>query len=108
VNDHLARLHALDWLRLGGGARDLGDQGRQKYHRGLHVSEGSLARLKSALAEMMQADPKVEAPAESPVSEPAESSELNATIKKGPIYLVCWSSPPNLASGSIGPFSVAE
>jgi hypothetical protein len=34
-----------------------------------HVCEGSLAKLKSALAELMPAEPKVETPVESPVSD---------------------------------------
>lgn len=39
---------------------------------------------------------------------PGENSQFNITIEKGPVYLVCWSKPPDLAIGSIGPFAVAE
>jgi len=40
--------------------------------------------------------------------QPGETTEFNVAIKQGPVYGVCWSSPPDLAIGSIGPFSVAE
>ncbi|MFN2134489.1 MAG: nuclear transport factor 2 family protein [Candidatus Promineifilaceae bacterium] len=37
---------------------------------------------------------------------PGEITTFNVTMKQGPVYAVCWSSPPDLAIGRIGPFSV--
>lgn len=35
------------------------------------------------------------------------TSQTNTlTVEKGPLYLVCWSKPPDLAIGNIGPFEV--
>jgi len=148
-----------------------------------YISEGSLAKLKSALAEAMPAEPEAETPAEAPVSEltvtfaegtcvyedslalqagsitmtldiqdldkekyavsafnlepgkdfsdlmastiedsppswadmftlrqalPGENSQFEFIVDKGPVYVVCWSSPPDLAIGAIGPFTVVE
>lgn len=144
-----------------------------------HISEGSLAKLKAALAEAMPAEPEPVSAVEVPVSEmtvtfaegtctydgplaleagevavtmdvqdqnkdkyaltffnlepgkgfddlmastiqagppdwanmlslhevsPGKNSQFNITIEKGPVYVVCWSKPPDLAIGSIGPF----
>jgi hypothetical protein len=35
------------------------------------------------------------------------TSQTNTlTVKEGPLYLVCWSKPPDLAVGNVGPFEV--
>lgn len=148
-----------------------------------HVSEGSLAKIKAALAEMMPPQPEEPAEPASPVSEmtvtiaggtctyegpsalqagpvavtldiqdldkekyaltffnldpgkemadlmastigdqpawthllalpndkkPGEVTEFKVTMNKGPVYGVCWSSPPDLAIGGIGPFTIVE
>jgi limonene-1,2-epoxide hydrolase len=148
-----------------------------------HVSEESLAKIKSALAEMMPAEPETEPVSDAPVSEiavtiaggtctydgplalqagkvavtldvqdqekekyaftsfnleadkdfpdlmastiqtgppswakllfmdearPGEKSQFDITVEEGPVYVVCWSSPPDLAIGAIGPFAVVE
>ena len=39
---------------------------------------------------------------------PGEISQFEFTVEKGPVYVVCWSSPPDLAIGAVGPFTVAE
>ncbi len=39
---------------------------------------------------------------------PGERNEFSIKIDRGPVYLVCWSRPPDLAIGSIGPFEVVE
>jgi hypothetical protein len=39
---------------------------------------------------------------------PGKNSQFNITIENGPVYVVCWSKPPELTIGSIGPFAVAE
>ena len=39
---------------------------------------------------------------------PGESSQFDLTIQEGPVYVVCWSSPPDLATGAIGPFTVVK
>lgn len=147
-----------------------------------HVSEESLAKLKTALAEMMPPEPEVDTPTVNPVSAvgvtiaggtcsydgplalqagavavtldvqaldkekyafsafniepekdladlmastiglppswvdplyleevaPGERSQFEFTVEKGPVYIVCWSSPPDLAIGAIGPFNVVK
>ena len=39
---------------------------------------------------------------------PGESAQFDLTIQDGPVYIVCWSSPPDLATGAIGPFAVVK
>jgi hypothetical protein len=39
---------------------------------------------------------------------PGKNSQFDITIDQGHVYVVCWSKPPDLAIGSIGPFAVAE
>jgi hypothetical protein len=35
-----------------------------------------------------------------------ESATYSFTAEEGPVYLVCWSQPPDLAIGAVGPFEV--
>jgi hypothetical protein len=35
-----------------------------------------------------------------------KSASYTATIEEGPVYLVCWSKPPDAAIGNAGPFTV--
>jgi hypothetical protein len=37
-----------------------------------------------------------------------ERNSYNITVTEGPVYAVCWSKPPDLPIGNIGPFSVAQ
>lgn len=37
---------------------------------------------------------------------PGTSKTFNLSVQEGPIYLVCWSKPPELAIGNVGPFEV--
>jgi ketosteroid isomerase-like protein len=37
---------------------------------------------------------------------PGTSGTYNFTAVEGPLYLVCWSKPPDLAIGNVGPFEV--
>ncbi len=37
---------------------------------------------------------------------PGASRTYSFTAKQGPLYLVCWSKPPDLAVGNVGPFEV--
>lgn len=37
---------------------------------------------------------------------PGTSETNNFTVEEGPLYLVCWSKPPDLAVGNVGPFEV--
>jgi hypothetical protein len=39
---------------------------------------------------------------------PGESKNYTITVDKGPVYMVCWSSPPDLAIGNAGPIEVKE
>lgn len=39
---------------------------------------------------------------------PGETVQYETTIEKGPVYGICFSKPPDLAIGSIGPFIVSE
>lgn len=39
---------------------------------------------------------------------PGERNDFSIKIDRGPVYLVCWSKPPDLAIGLIGPFEVVE
>ena len=38
---------------------------------------------------------------------PGESQTYNITVTEGPVYAVCWSKPPDVPIGNVGPFSVA-
>lgn len=38
--------------------------------------------------------------------QPAKVETYTLNIEEGPIYMVCWSQPPDLAIGNIGPFEV--
>jgi hypothetical protein len=38
---------------------------------------------------------------------PGKSETYTFTIEKGPVYLVCWSKPPDIPIGNAGPFTVA-
>jgi hypothetical protein len=38
--------------------------------------------------------------------EPGKSETYHFTVGEGPVYGVCWSQPPDLAIGALGPFSV--
>ena len=40
--------------------------------------------------------------------EPGVSKSFNFSAEKGPLYLVCWSKPPDLPIGNVGPFEVKE
>jgi hypothetical protein len=37
---------------------------------------------------------------------PGESATYPLTLEKGPVYLICWSQPPDLPIGNAGPFAV--
>jgi ketosteroid isomerase-like protein len=39
---------------------------------------------------------------------PGTSQTNTLTVEKGPLYLVCWSKPPDLAVGNVGPFEVKK
>ena len=39
---------------------------------------------------------------------PGESTQFDVTMKKGPVYGICMSEPPELAIGAIGPFTIVE
>jgi hypothetical protein len=38
--------------------------------------------------------------------DPGTSETNTLTVAEGPLYLVCWSKPPDLAVGNVGPFEV--
>jgi hypothetical protein len=40
--------------------------------------------------------------------EPGKSETYTFTVEKGPIYMICWSSPPDLPIGNAGPIEVKE
>lgn len=40
--------------------------------------------------------------------EPGQSKTYTFTIKKGPVYMICWSQPPALPIGNVGPIEVKE
>jgi limonene-1,2-epoxide hydrolase len=40
--------------------------------------------------------------------EPGTSKSYNVTTKEGPIYLICWSKPPDLPIGNAGPIEVKQ
>jgi hypothetical protein len=37
---------------------------------------------------------------------PGKSTTYTFTVEQGPVYLVCWSKPPDLTIGNAGPFTV--
>jgi hypothetical protein len=37
---------------------------------------------------------------------PGKSETFMFTLEKGPVYLICWSMPPDLPIGTAGPFQV--
>ncbi len=39
---------------------------------------------------------------------PGKSETYTFTLEKGPVYMVCWSQPPDLAIGNAGPIGVEE
>ena len=39
---------------------------------------------------------------------PGKSTSYNLTIDKGPVYVICWSKPPDPANGNAGPIEVDE
>jgi ketosteroid isomerase-like protein len=39
---------------------------------------------------------------------PGTSQSHSFTIQKGPVYLICWSKPPDIPIGNVGPFEVKE
>jgi hypothetical protein len=38
---------------------------------------------------------------------PGKSQTYSFTVEEGPVYLVCWSQPPDLPIGAVGPFAVS-
>ena len=40
--------------------------------------------------------------------EPGKSESYTLTLEQGPLYVVCWSQPPDLAIGNAGPIAVAQ
>jgi hypothetical protein len=40
--------------------------------------------------------------------EPGRSATYTFTVEKGPVYLICWSRPPDLPIGNAGPFEVKQ
>ena len=40
--------------------------------------------------------------------EPGKSGSYTFTVEKGPVYMVCWSKPPDLPIGNAGPIEVKE
>jgi hypothetical protein len=41
-------------------------------------------------------------------SEPGKNGLYTFTVEKGPVYLICWSKPPDLPIGNAGPIEVKE
>jgi hypothetical protein len=39
---------------------------------------------------------------------PGENKSYNITVEKGPVYMICWSQPPDLPIGNAGPVEVKE
>ena len=39
---------------------------------------------------------------------PGKSETYRVTVTEGPVYVVCWSKPPELPIGNVGPFGVSE
>lgn len=39
---------------------------------------------------------------------PGKSETYRVTVTEGPVYVVCWSKPPSLPIGNIGPFEVSQ
>jgi len=39
---------------------------------------------------------------------PGRSTTFDMLVTKGPVYAICWSQPPDLPIGSLGPFEVSE
>jgi hypothetical protein len=39
---------------------------------------------------------------------PGENKSYNITVEKGPVYMICWSQPPDLPIGNAGPIEVKE
>jgi hypothetical protein len=37
---------------------------------------------------------------------PGKSATYTFTVEQGPVYLVCFSKPPDIAIGNAGPFTV--
>jgi hypothetical protein len=35
-----------------------------------------------------------------------KSATYSFTVEEGPVYGICWSQPPDLAIGAVGPFTV--
>jgi ketosteroid isomerase-like protein len=40
--------------------------------------------------------------------EPGKNATYTFTVEKGPVYLICWSKPPDLPIGNAGPIEVRE
>lgn len=40
--------------------------------------------------------------------EPGKSATYTFTVEKGPVYMICWSKPPDLPIGNAGPIEVKE
>ncbi|MDH4135585.1 MAG: nuclear transport factor 2 family protein [Anaerolineae bacterium] len=39
---------------------------------------------------------------------PGKSETYSFTVEEGPVYLICWSKPPDLPIGAVGPFEVQQ
>jgi ketosteroid isomerase-like protein len=39
---------------------------------------------------------------------PGQNATYTFTVEQGPVYLVCWSKPPDIAIGNAGPFTVVQ
>ena len=39
---------------------------------------------------------------------PGKSETYSFTVEEGPVYLICWSKPPDLPIGAVGPFEVKQ
>jgi ketosteroid isomerase-like protein len=39
---------------------------------------------------------------------PGMSQSYHFTVKQGPVYLICWSKPPDIPIGNVGPFEVKQ
>jgi hypothetical protein len=39
---------------------------------------------------------------------PGKTQTYNFTVKEGPVYGICWSKPPDLPIGAVGPFEVKQ
>jgi hypothetical protein len=88
---------------------DVKDQDKTAYALTFHSLEPGKT-LADLMPETLQTTPPAWGPmvGATEAGLPGQSNTFNLAVTKGPLYAICWSKPPDLPIGALGPFEVGK